>query len=195
MNKQTTQIGTLTFENPTRIRLESSFAAWFDEIEQPAGTVAVFGVVGKNGEVEDASLVYAVEGPVTASNWTSHFGGVAYGSKVNENLGQMIKRTLNFGYAHAIAHRLVEGLPTTFALLPGFVAMPVDFGYTHPTGKRIECRTYKIQQVLPEGTPMICRREHCERIAVTADTLDTVALCAECIEADRKWHEQRPVPR
>jgi len=170
------QIGTLTIEAPERIRLDSEFAAWFDEIEQPAAVLPVFGEIGKNGEVKDTWITWTVSGPVTASNWSAHYGGVCMIPKINQNLGEIRARGQST-YAHAVAQAIAEGRPTRFALLPGFVAERTDF--TSIMDGR-PCHTFRIRQQRPEGSPLVCCREGCLKVAEPgSDVRETHVWCPE----------------
>ena len=141
MSSKRMKIGTVTISEPKRFRNQSEYAAWFDEIEVEPCTVDLMAEYDDDRErVRDwPGPSFVVSGPVVASNWSAHYGGVPMTDGVNKNLGE-VKQHAAYMYAHALAAAILRGDAPHVTLI-GFEAQPLDFTYD---GK--PCRTFVIRR-------------------------------------------------
>lgn len=99
-----------------RYRIESEFAAWFDEIEADAQVATVTAAFDRDAGRLGIwpGVHYAVAGTVVECCWASHYGGVAFGTG-EDTRGQ--RRTKHVGvYGYAAAAAIADGtLPIELA--------------------------------------------------------------------------------
>jgi len=124
-------IGTFTVtETETRTDRSYPTASWYQDVEIEPQTVEVFGEIDDNGEVEDTSIGFALEGTITASFFPSSFGGMSYG---NGNRPEDIGKTRKIHarpYAHALAWQFLRDSAPKGLSLEGFEAVRQPFtGY------------------------------------------------------------------
>lgn len=116
MNSPAVKIGTIKIAAGERHRIESEFAAWFDEIEADEQVADLFGRFDSRGRLDHVG--YRIEGTVVACCWAPHFGGVAYGAGADTR-GQRRGKVVSWrGYAAAGA--IARG-QFPIELLPGYV--------------------------------------------------------------------------
>lgn len=112
----TMTIGTIEIEPGTRRRIESEYAAWFDEIEVETKTAELFTEVEADGRIGEF-VRYRIAGTVVDCCWTPHFGGVGYGAGTDTR-GQ--KRETVVAWRGYDVARMVAERTKAITLAPGF---------------------------------------------------------------------------
>lgn len=127
MRKEKFQIGWYVLKEDTIFRDNSyQCAAWYQDINVPAGQYPVYSYgYCYDNKLDDLSIVCKLDGIVTQSDFSSHFGGVRYGNKVDEEKGKKSTYILS-PYAHALARWILKG-DSNYELLPEFEAREIRF--------------------------------------------------------------------
>jgi hypothetical protein len=130
------QIGWYILEEDKVFRNTYSYAAWYQDVLIKAGKYPVYAreyqynerLRKYENELKDfGNIVVVLPGVVTGSDFSSHYGGVAIGSKVDQDLGEQ-SEYMYHPYAHSLAHSILEG-KSNIELITPFEAQYVHFEY------------------------------------------------------------------
>ena len=130
------QIGWYNLKEDEVFRNTYSYAAWYQDVEVKAGKYPVFAreyqlnerLRKYTNELKDfGNIVVVLPGKVVASDFSSHYGGVAYGSKTDQDLGEE-SEYMYHPYAHSLAHSILEG-KSNIELITPFEAKYIYFEY------------------------------------------------------------------
>lgn len=102
-------------------------AAWYEKVLVKAGQYPILGELNSDGTVDYKSVSIQLPGVITASDFSSHFGGLRIGSKVDEEVGKESRISLR-PYAFSVAEAILKG-DSQYELFPEFAARQVDFTF------------------------------------------------------------------
>lgn len=130
------QIGWYNLEEDTVFTETFSYAAWYKKILVKAGKYPIMArqytynerLRKMTNEIKDhGSIWISLEGDVVADDFSSHYGGVRVGSKIDQYVGQRETYVMT-PYAHTVARSILEkGEDSPFSMIEPFKAEWVHF--------------------------------------------------------------------
>jgi hypothetical protein len=128
------QIGWYNLEKDEVFRNTYSYAAWYEDVLVKAGKYPVYAreynfnerLRKYTSELKDfGNIVVVLPGEVVGDDFSSHYGGVAVTSKVDQGVGKK-SEYMYHPYAHSLAHSILEG-KSRIELIAPFEAKYVHF--------------------------------------------------------------------